>query len=52
VRHLIDQSIRVRGSLRIPQTAEAEEHGVFVGSVSSPPYESEPPHDWLAALAA
>lgn len=52
VRHLVDQSVRIRGSLRIPPSVEAEEHGVFVGSVWSPTYESEPPHGWLPASAA
>ena len=47
VRHLRDERMRVRGSLRIPPSAEAEEHRVFVGEVTSPVYVSDPPHGWL-----
>lgn len=45
--HLRGEALRVRAILRIPPSPEAEKYNVFVGEVSSPWQDSEPPHRWL-----
>ena len=45
--HLKDKSFYVRAALRIPETPEAIELGVFIGQITSPPKLSRPPHSWL-----
>lgn len=50
--HLKGTSFRVRAALRIPETPEAIELGVFVGQITSPPRRSQPPHAWLFPFEA
>jgi len=45
--HLKHASFYVRAALRIPETPEAIELGVFVGQIASSLILSEPPHGWL-----
>ena len=49
LRHLRREPLRVRARFQVPPSPEAETHGVFVGEVSSPWQESQPPHPWLFA---
>lgn len=45
--HLKNKSFYVHSAIRIPETPEAVEMGVFVGQITSPPKLSHPPHAWL-----
>lgn len=47
IEHLRSQTLWVRACLRIRPSPEAETYGIFVGEVSSPRRESQPPHRWL-----
>jgi hypothetical protein len=45
--HLREEALRIRTTLRIPPSPEAETYAVLVGEASSPWREAEPPHVWL-----
>ena len=50
--HLKRASFYVRAALRIRETPEAIELGVFMGQITSPSRLSQPPHAWLFPQAA
>lgn len=43
----LSQPLQVRVRLRIPETPEALEQGVFIGEAITPPCLSMPPHSWF-----
>ena len=47
IRHLKHTSFYVCAALRIPETPEANELGVLMCQITSPPQLSHPPHRWL-----
>ena len=47
VRQLAGAPLRVRGELQCEPSAEAVEHGVWIGTLRGQEQELSPPHEWL-----